>query len=373
MADQLLLDNIWNGDAFQLGADGERWEQNPGYKCFIDGGFVDEINDFKGDGPPPVRNMNAAVRGAHLVGNYRILRNFCQSDGEAARAAYYRVLAIKYGLINRFYTPANSHIKYTEYCDAVPAALNNVNVPDGAAAIAALGAELTPDTVAKLRVMFFDYVCILAFVFRTRGHHYLPDFGPRLNNLWVKTRRVEADIPIRWEIGFTYSLHAIPPIVLEEFWKYCARGEICDGALAKRIDSAPAGAAILSALKVGMADISVPLLQPPQIVINQLTAFGHVFDAYKADPLAYSVNASLYGKQRVRIDETQMGVVGAFVLGIYEAYADGSALAESKALSRVAGQAPVTMGIIKKVTKAIYDAHGGKLVYGDALSAIRDL
>jgi hypothetical protein len=136
------------------------------------------------------------------------------------------------------------------------------------------------------------------------------------------------------------------PDILDSFWEKCAASSRCAGALIKRFDSAPAGAAGIMALKRGLDDV---MMLFPGVVRNvpaSYQAFNQIVDTVNANRWAGSVNARFYGSQRLRIREGDVGALASVVLGVYNQLAADSKLVDSPSLKRLAEIAPATGGAI---------------------------
>lgn len=356
----------FNGSCYELGSEGERYVRNPRYVVHGLNGIANPGNEWeeKMDNANMVVNLSADERGAIMMNSYIQLRSVCPNDQVAGRAAFYRMLAVRMRLISHSYTADVYHLDYVE------TALGAYTIDQG---------DPTADECKQafnglnreylgIQSVFTNYVCLLAFFFKVRGHHYLQSAENDLNRIWNACQC--GAVPIPFEIGFTYVLHAIPPIVLEHYWRVMAAKGRLAGALAIRRDSSPAGAAIISTIRQGLDDIRVIFQYFPDFIGEAVNDFFAQEEKYLTDPMAYSVNARLYGKVRQRLDEKTFSIVATFIVGIYTYAANDAPLMQSKALSRVAQKNPVTIAILAKATAGVVDKYGVSLAYGPTLKKI---
>ncbi len=141
---------------------------------------------------------------------------------------------------------------------------------------------------------FTNIVCLVAYQFRAKGHHYLESYRDSYARLWGKIKGVTEDFGIGWDI---IALHAIPPIVLDKFWEHAYSLSRCAPSMAIRYNIPSAGTAALSTIHTGWADIDN--IYAVQTEIRDMRALYYE-QADLVNRWRFSVNASLYGQQSVR-------------------------------------------------------------------------
>jgi len=373
----VLAEADFNGNCYVEGAEGERYVPTGGYMVVVPENLAVphwlSDNDVKSDFE--TLNINAATRKNIIARNFRIVRPHCDSDREAYVCAYYRYLAVWNGLVSAGYDHDAYHCSYSEVITYVPA--DAVDQPTKAALYAAVHGPHVPNAgeLEKLREVFFDYVGLLAYMFRARGHHYLDEgkYDETLNRIWTSCLYDLDQVPLRWKIGFTYGLHAIYPVVLDTFWRKAAAHSFIAGALVKRLDVAAAGSAIMSSLFRGISDIRVTIPKLPADLESQWDNFLAIHALWKANRWGYSVNARLYGKERIRIPEEDFSVLASYVAAIYNSVQEDAPLTQSMSLQRNARANPVTGYIMWRATSQMINKYSMALAYGDKIKDLRVL
>lgn len=91
------------------------------------------------------------------------------------------------------------------------------------AAIDAVFTALGEDAGRYLTLLtrqYYNIVCMVAYVIRCRGHHYMDSYDEIYDRLWEKCAQdMNGDLrTATWQHTATIGLHAIPLSVLEFFW-----------------------------------------------------------------------------------------------------------------------------------------------------------
>jgi hypothetical protein len=217
---------------------------------------------------------------------------------------------------------------------------------------------VTPEDKKYYRDAFVDLVCIVAWMFRSRGHHYLQEFDTTYNRVWTKCLRLIEDVDWSWQVIATTLLHAIYPIVLDEFWLTATQKRFCSGALTKRINCAPAGIAFLFSLRSGLTDIcsTFPAFRDQHKDLVDLVQSE--YETYLASRWIGSINCRYYGVTRRHIDENVLIGLAAIIRSTYKEFVPQSNLLQSRSLERLADNAPVTGQVIGIILKAVSKSEG---------------
>jgi len=347
--DQLLLDTDVNGFAERDLSGGEFLQPTGNNTVFFQ------------DGCPSLATgqylqavvMTRAEASTMLAINYARLVAGGLPSVPASRIAFIRVMLAQKGLISPRWTTDELSTRYNESVQ-----LNNVVVPadeyGAVAQIVALNSWGAADAVKiALKANLTDIICTLAFVFRTRAHHYKPDLEIVYTRILGRCGIAIADLSITCEQMFTLALHAIPPIVLDLFWDRCRLQGHCSGALNKRWTSAPAGSAALFAIRTGLRDLTMMF---PAIIAKH-EAIALALDA-ECDYLENhrwegSINHNYYGVPRHAFDENLLSGIISLLLGSLNQFAPNSNLANSPSLIRVGQNAPLTQAVIGTIMRQI--------------------
>lgn len=106
-----------------------------------------------------------------------------------------------------------------------------------------LKTALTGKWLFDIGKVFNDLICLVAYVFRTRGHHFLDSYSDKYNDMLGKIGMPLSQIGLTLKELFYHSVHAIFPILLDGHWKRCVENSRCSGALTKRYNCPIAGTA----------------------------------------------------------------------------------------------------------------------------------
>jgi len=269
----------------------------------------------------------------------------------AAFLAYYRFLAVKYGLTSPRYAPNNYNVAYNQ-CFFVPGAnstcadilgMNDHGVPNAAKANvqAALVNSLTVVNLRHMHSVFVNLVCLLAYMFRTRGHHYLPDMQEKYERLWAKCRASNFDKHGSFEHIMTVSFHFIYPQVLDQYWTHALARGTCDAVIGLRYSAFAAGTSLFNVVDQGIRDLLTVIPKIADVLPNEIEYVHAQTNVLRNNRWAHSVNARLYAADATRLDESRVGVVAALIRSCVEALASDSPILESKSLARAAKLAPI--------------------------------
>lgn len=282
---------------------------------------------------------------------------------DACTIAYLRVTALRYGLVSSVWNLAQIHSRYNQ-CVAPTANTitvanmladdaNGLGQAEKQAAVAAINANLNLARRQVLNKVFVELVCTVAFMFRSRGHHYDASYIPRYDAIWKKTASYVHMPVVNWLHVARYALHAIPPIVLDEFWGHCTVDSKISEPLILRYTVKAAGTAIYGVLDVGVRDICAVLPNLKEVLKDSYDQLQEDIKKVEADRWNHSINAVYYGGNRTRLNEQNIAAIAAFVRGFLESLNEEHPLKKSPALERVANQAPITGAVLSRVTKQV--------------------
>jgi len=277
------------------------------------------------------------------------------SDADSAKIAYIRYLAVREGLASHKFDTKAYNVRYNESIDSAvhwtesPWGQTHPLDADTAGLHQDVKKVLTKDVMKKLRADFANMVCAVAYMFRVRGHHWLPDMDDKYKDLWKKCQR-DADQPgLKWELIAHNATHAIMPAILDIYWEKQVQSSNIAGALVKRFDSAPAGVAGVKALDAGMTDIAINV---PGIKVHFRELYeekDRLVKKLKAERWAGSINRRFYGAGDLGFDEGRFASIAATILAALNQLAPTSPLRQSAALKRMAQAAPMTGALMVKM------------------------
>ena len=276
------------------------------------------------------------------------------AENQAAELAVLRLLAYRNRLAFR---PANMKTWNVEYVDVIGGDVNTAgndaytrhNEVDAAAytiknryvgVINGMRGH-----IKKLTSNFSNIVCVVAYVFRSRGHHYLPDFGTIYTSLWEKCRCDLVDFKCDWAAISTIGLHCIMPMILDFYWRHCAVKAKVAPALVLRVDVPAAGTAAVYSILAGWRDIRATYGRAYSFVDQAADELNNIYGDLQKKRWDHSINAVLYGADTTRLDLGRFHQLASVVFGTYKTLEEAGTLVGSKSLGREAANAPLMLDI----------------------------
>jgi hypothetical protein len=345
----------------------DAWQETLNGDCFLGTQEGEDImtNDFNAVWIPegmvlakePMLRVPITVveMDAILSLNATALKIAGKSAEVASRVAWLRLLAVKNGLVsNQFaggeYFVDNAGVYQTTVANRIPGYTN-----DHFMNAAAVKGHLTAVLRQNLTQHFTDIVCCVAFVFRARGHHWTADLNALYQRVETGMRWQLSQVGLNWQDVALFGLHAIIPVVLDNFWVHSANRGIVNGALVKRLNCAPAGSAAPHVLEAGIKDLSMIAPGVQHTLAADLAEVKAAKDLMAAHRFNGSVNARYYGAVRRVFDEEKIGAIAAVIYHAILTLADESPLARSPALVRIANRAPITGAVMATAVRRIAD------------------
>jgi hypothetical protein len=368
-----LNQDDYNGECFIVGASGEREEFRTNRVVHVPAGmpFSKTVN-FNPANADHRNYLDLFYRLQYhvLVEAYVPMPNPAavrQPDANLAerlrKIAYIRMLAARNGHYDYTGTAASHHTRYSEYNVHTWASLqtwartylanNTVVITDLATARTVI--PQVPHHAADAnwqnayRHKYIDTVCVVAYFFRVRGHHWTDEMDSRYSDVWRKCLYQEDNPGISWQYIAHDALHAIFPDDLDDIWEAATDTEACAGTLIKRFDSLPAGVAGISALNAGVADLQMIVPKALDYSKDAMTHLENLTQSVEAHRWAGSVNRRFYNAPNLVVDEAKLSALAAIIRAGLEGLAPGSPLLKSKALQRIAQNAQMTGAIVGKM------------------------
>jgi len=349
-----LVEEDYNGECFVLGSEGEIEEED--YSQVL---WLPVAADRPANWPYGISLSNAGLTGdvgcrryleSVIWYNYNWMRANAAhiTEREAFRIAYIRMLVVRQGYVDPDAGPAEHNARYNlaRYVPATARDTASDPAPAGS------GNEWR----ASCRKKFTNMICITAFFFRVRGHHFQEGFEERYKAVWRKCLYDEDEPGLKWEYIARNSLHAIFPDDLDEIWRHSVEVSRCAGALIKRFDSAPAGIAGISAIRRGVNDIGMILPRVPNLVPDAVEHLLECENLVRGHRWAGSVNRRFYNAPQIRIDEAKLASLAAVIMAGLEQFAPNNPLGKSAALKRIAANAPITGAVVARLIQTAVSA-----------------
>lgn len=312
-------------------------------------------------------DMPAGRAESFMLMQYNALAEAVQDPLTRLKIAYVRLWAANAGL---FDPASNAEAFFCRYNQsrmataAEAAALHGMNIADDVVNAANQWAD-------ERRKDFADMVCLVAFMFRQRGHHYMADLEQRYIQLWKNCQRDEENPGLAWVHIATHALHAVYPIRLDEFWKFCVENSYCRGALKKRYHCAPAGAALWPALETAWTDLAAAVPGVTDRMQQVKADLDEALAQARAHRWAGSVNRNRYNAPAITVPEERVAALAAVALSMLRVFTPDHELTRSEALKRTARNAPIIGGVISSgVREATRLPSYGQLLLGASADVI---
>jgi hypothetical protein len=281
---------------------------------------------------------------------------------EAIRIAFLRVHALTKGWGDMANDMARHNVRYNDITIIPVAQVFRVNINDALHDGDKTAAHNVPNwdtdaawrTAVKRKVL--NMVCLVAFFMRTRGHHWTADSDDRYQKIWRNCLYEEEHVGLNWEKVAHHTYHFIYPDILDGIWREAVTNARCAGALIKRFDSLPAGVAAVGAVQTGATDILIVLPNIRNLVPDAFQELERCANVIRGHRWAGSINRRFYDGTELIPDEKKLGSIAAVILGALQAVSSAAPLRNSKALQRVAQNAPITGTLINTmIQKAVTD------------------
>lgn len=376
MAQPLDLDDL-DGDAF-LNNVGEAYTRIASHEYVVPDGLVPVgtvalnikyLPAIANEGVPGARLAFSALESTSILNhNWYHLRHvvgltaIMVPDRQLLDIVILRLLALREGLVSHVNDLDTLYITFGEVTRKqtanMPADVLDTAQAEIALAITAAGLDC-PGYMASMRVMFTNVVCLMAYVFRTRGHHYMDAYSEIYNRLWDKiiTPSTTGLLKAQWQHITTVGLHAIAPIVLDTYWRVSSRLSRCAATLATRLNAPAAGTAAVYSLRAGLEDSEEIILETRFFELQEFRRLKQriqtIIRECSVSRWRNSVNARLYGENVERLDLQDHQKLAAMVLGIYQGISKSSTLLQSQSLVREAHNKPITEGIAQVLARAL--------------------
>lgn len=258
-----------------------------------------------------------------------------------------RVGAYKLGLLRPGADPNQYYVHYNEarILKATPTLL----------AIAAPG-WVDWDLLIKLGKQATNLICLCAYIFRWRGHHFKDEYENDVKLKWHKNTNAEALQLTGKELGkaLTYGLHAIFPIVLDDFWLDSAENGRCCRPFAIRINVPCAGTAAYFSIYAGVDEAKMLMGSGMSQYKDKVDALDALVNDLLDNRWKGGVNRNFYNAPENKVTETTFSTIAAAVQGINTVEDSVTDLGKSKSLERVSKSSPVVNTIFRSITAGIY-------------------
>lgn len=343
-----------NGECFIAGELGEVEEIQEHRTIVLPDGLPSSNQPFVGVG---YNNQQACT---FINENFYALKDCVNpvTDEQAAKIAYIRFLAVRSGLASDQFDPNAFNVRYNECvrlgAGAAAGAFVTANAHDGNPN--PLHQNIRPILVQAVRVHlrrnFTDYLCVVAYMFRVRGHHWLADMDDKFKDLWNKCLKEEDTPGLDWQYIAHHAIHAVFPVILDEFWERAVQASNVAGAMMKRFDSAPAGVAGVRALEAGMNDLAVTVPGFKNQFHELYQEKDRLVEKLKNERWAGSINRRFYRADDLGFNESKFAAIASTIMSALDQFAPTSPLRQSAALRRMAQSAPISGGFTSRLIAA---------------------
>lgn len=344
----LDLDDL-NGECFVLGASGEGEQKDPSLLFHISEEFLKDFQQgsrYDQQSDTGKQHMQALLEETYKVNVAMLLEDDVKLAAEDARkVAYFRMLMLRDGLIEYADSPADHHCRYT-LVEVYKKGQHNGLLQKHAAEIQT---KIDDKIRKKMRLLLTNAICMVAYVFRVRGHHYIAGMDELYNNLFRRTLSGEDTFMLSWKLFARETVKVIFPDSLDRFWRQTIDEGKVAGTLVKRFDSLPAGSAGVGALYKGLVDLRNVF---PVYIEKHQESFDYIEGIVRQiqdERWCGSINHSFYNQRLITVNESRIQQLAAVVLGALNTLAPQSPLRNSAALKRLADNSPLTGAFVTQM------------------------
>lgn len=295
--------------------------------------------------------FDRAQMGRILGENYINLRAAGVDPVVAIKVAYIRSQIAQTGLISNRWVPATYNVNYLDCNTGANRVDFNADVTNAGGFNYAVNCDANFRNSVKDNLL--NVICCLAYVFRTRAHHFTPDILPTYQKMYPKMDFNPAEWGLTIDQINVMALHCIPPNVLDHVWTYCVQNSHCSGTLVKRYNSPAAGTAAFFAARNSIHDLKNVVPSLIELHKDAVDSCEAICREYERNRWTGSINHKYYGVDRRVIDESVLGGLAALTISILTAFDPTAPMLQSPSLKRVSSNAPITTAVIGTALKTI--------------------
>lgn len=342
----MFNDEDYNGECFIAGGSGEAETLEDTILCHFPPNAVQVL------GPPqPFTNVATTqqiknyLETLYKLNVVELTKQGTNISGDDARKiSYLRMLLVREGFVLHQDTPAQHHCRYTLVRQtAVPA-----NIDQHPEVAAPLDARVRK----TLRLTLYNAICMVAYCFRVRAHHYVSGMDELYTNLYRRTLASEESYPLAWKYLAREVMKVIFPDQLDEIWLQCIQRGLCAGTLVKRYDCLAAGSAGIGALHKGLLDLGNVFPKFLELHQEDVTYIKTTVREITENRWKGSINHGFYNEDLITADESRVCRLASIVLGALKTLVPSSPLGNSAALKRIADNAPLTGAFVTQMLLA---------------------
>mmetsp|Transcript_39062 Transcript_39062/g.75759 ORF Transcript_39062/g.75759 Transcript_39062/m.75759 type:complete len:416 (+) Transcript_39062:73-1320(+) len=216
---------------------------------------------------------------------------------------------------------------------------------------------LDEDLQSRIEDQATNILCLIAYVFRARGHHYTEDIKGVYADKWEKNRNADNDLikESDWQIIATRGAHAILPTKLDEFYLASAAENKCCRAYMIRVNVPCAGTAFYFALLAGLDEVRLIYGKHLGKFEGDIKKLKDICDDLSTKRWKGGINRIYYGGEAYNGKESTFAALAAVVFGTNSAEEVESELKNAKSLERVAKNAPLAMAAYRAYASGFYN------------------
>lgn len=339
-----------NGDIYVHNDSGELDEMNEAYRYW----FPARWPDLDAKGKIAEGDMTAELVEDFLGANFDELKKVAKDDVRAAKLAFLRLIAAINGLVHPKTDYKAHNVRYHEVGHCARSSSFGVEYKEYLENFAKV------ENPHLIRMEFSNTVCLVAIMFRARGHHYMDSMKARYVELWKKNKEIAHAVwkDDDWQYVATYGLHAILPDILDDFLVNQASVSKIANPYIKRSNCPAAGTAFWFALYDGIGNLRAVMGKRIDQYADQIQYVTDVVNRLSSrnERWTGSINRSFYGGAPLDAKVERVRELAAAVKGILDPEDVKSRLKESPALARVAEGAPIVNAIWCAISQALMDA-----------------
>jgi len=258
-----------------------------------------------------------------------------------------RISAWKLGLLKPNDASSTHHCRYTEV-------IKGKYRPEANTDVTWIDYQL----LGELLPVMTNVICLVAYIFRWKGHHYKKEYESVYAAKWAKCRNVREDL-IRsdgWEFIATRGLHAIFPDDLDNFWLQSVAEGKCARPLAIRMTVPAAGTASFFAMYAGLGEFKQLFPNQASKMKKMIESLEAVVEDLRINRWKGGINRKFYDAGILLVRENDFSALAAAIKGLNTPDGAATDLGASESLTRVAKSAALSTKIWKSVANGVIRA-----------------
>jgi len=217
---------------------------------------------------------------------------------------------------------------------------------------------VSDDILKEVMPAVSNIFCLVAYIFRWKGHHYKSEFDSVYSAKWAKCRNVRDDLipAAAWEHIAVRGCHAVYPDVLDNFWADCMNNGLCARPLSIRYTVPAAGTASFFSMYAGLHEFRQLFPNQAEKMVKLIEKLENVVDDLRINRWKGGINRKFYNAPILLARESDFSALAAAIKGLNTPDGAATDLGSSESLTRVSKSAALSTKIWRSVANGVIRA-----------------